>query len=82
MNRAHWHALGILKYGHHFGGSQAEVAQPGKARAWNLVADAGKLVALCASGVQISPSAPNILRRELLRISMVRLNWYTARYIL
>ena len=34
------------------------MAQLGKARAWNLVAYASKLVALCASGVQISPSAP------------------------
>jgi hypothetical protein len=46
-----------IKYGHLFEGAEAEVAQLGKARAWNLVAFASELVALCASGVQISPSA-------------------------
>ena len=31
------HYSDILKYEHHSGGIQAEVAQPGKARAWSLV---------------------------------------------
>ncbi len=46
----------------------AEVAQPGKARAWNMYDS--QLVSLCDSGVQISPSAPDdVLSSLLLSVS-------------